>query len=46
MTETYIAQALIAPNKYVQGRGLFSSLGNYVQKLGEEALVIADEGVW
>ena len=46
MTETYIPQALIAPNKYVQGRGLLSPLGKYVEKLGKDALVIADEDVW
>ena len=46
MTETYIPQALIAPKQYVQGRGLLSSLGKYVEKLGKDALVIADEDVW
>jgi glycerol dehydrogenase-like iron-containing ADH family enzyme len=46
MTETYVAQALIAPRKYVQGRSLLSSLGKYVEELGKDALVIADEGVW
>jgi glycerol dehydrogenase len=46
MTETYVAQALIAPRKYVQGRGLLSSLGKYVKELGEDALVLADESVW
>jgi glycerol dehydrogenase len=46
MTETYVAQALIAPRKYVQGRGLMSSLGKYVAELGKDALVIADDGVW
>jgi hypothetical protein len=30
----YIAQTLIAPRKYVQGRGLLSSLGRYVEVLG------------
>ena len=46
MTEIYVAQALIAPKKYVQGRGLLSSLGKYVEELGKDALVIADESVW
>ena len=46
MEEAYIAQALIAPKKYVQGRGLLSSLGRYVEELGKDALVIADESVW
>ena len=40
------AQALIAPKKYVQGRGLLSSLGTYVEELGKDALVIADDTVW
>lgn len=43
---TNIAQALIAPRKYVQGRGLLSSLGKYVDELGQDALVLADESVW
>jgi glycerol dehydrogenase len=42
----YVAQTLIAPRKYVQGRGLLSSLGKYVEELGTDALVIADESVW
>lgn len=46
MAETYVAQALIAPRKYVQGRSVLSSLGRYVRELGEDALVIADEHVW
>lgn len=46
MTETYLAQALVAPRKYVQGRGLLSSLGKYLGELGQDALVIADESVW
>jgi glycerol dehydrogenase len=44
--ETYIPQVLIAPKKYVQGRGLVSSLGKYVEELGNDALVIADAVVW
>jgi glycerol dehydrogenase len=46
MPETYVPQALIAPKKYVQGRGLMSSLGKYVEELGKDALVIADAVVW
>src|SRR5579862_6081492 len=42
----HVAQALIAPRKYVQGRGLLSSLGKFVEELGKDALVIADESVW
>jgi glycerol dehydrogenase len=46
MTETYVAQTLIAPRKYIQGRGLLSSLGKYVGELGKDALVVADGTVW
>lgn len=46
MTEMYVAQVLVAPKKYVQGRGLLSSLGKYVEELGKDALVLADESVW
>ncbi|HYB27530.1 MAG TPA: iron-containing alcohol dehydrogenase [Solirubrobacteraceae bacterium] len=46
MTEMYVSQTLIAPRKYVQGRGLLSSLGKYVEELSKNALVIADESVW
>ena len=42
MPDTYVPQALIAPRKYVQGRGLLSSLGTYVRELGQDALVLAD----
>jgi glycerol dehydrogenase-like iron-containing ADH family enzyme len=34
MAEAYVAQVLIAPRKYVQGRGVLSSLGRYVKELG------------
>jgi len=44
--EMSVAHALIAPRKYVQGRGLLAALGRYVAELGEDALVIADETVW
>lgn len=46
MTGKYVAQSVIAPRKYVQGRGLLSSLGEYLGELGKDALVIADDGVW
>jgi glycerol dehydrogenase len=46
MPETYVPQALIAPKKYVQGRDLLSSIGEYVAELGKDALVVADETVW
>jgi len=45
MAETNVVQALIAPNRYVQGRGILSSLGRYVGELGRDALAIADERV-
>jgi len=46
MAETNVVQALIAPNKYVQGRGVLSSPGRYVGEPGPDALAIADERVW
>lgn len=42
----YRAQTLIAPNRYAQGRGLLSSLGGYVGKIGKDALLIGDTTVW
>lgn len=41
-----VAQALIAPKKYVQGRRVLSSIGRYVDEVGADALVVADETVW
>lgn len=38
MAETNVVQALTAPNKYVQGRGVLYSLGRYVGELGQDAL--------
>lgn len=46
MTEANLPQALIAPRKYVQGRGVLAALGRYVGELGRDALVIADDRVW
>jgi glycerol dehydrogenase len=46
VAETNVVQALIAPNRYVQGRGVLASLGRYVGELGQDALAIADDRVW
>jgi glycerol dehydrogenase len=46
MPESHVVQALIAPKKYIQGRGVISSLGTYTKELGNKALVIADDNVW
>ena len=46
MTGIYSTQTLIAPRKYVQGRGLLRSLGTYVKELGNDALLIGDQTVW
>ena len=43
---TEVAQVLVAPKKYVQGRGVMASLGVYVGELGKDALVICDDQVW
>lgn len=40
------AQALIAPGKYLQGRGVMDGLGTHVAELGASAVVLADETVW
>ncbi len=36
---------LIAPRKYVQGRGVLAELGDYLKPLGKKALVLWDECV-
>lgn len=38
-------RVLIAPRKYVQGRGVLAELGDYVKLLGNRPLVIWDEAV-
>jgi glycerol dehydrogenase-like iron-containing ADH family enzyme len=39
-------QALVGPRKYIQGRGVLGPLGEHVNELGKDALVVADENVW
>ncbi len=46
MTDIILQQALIAPKKYVQGRGVMAAVGKYVAELGKDALVIVDDTVW
>lgn len=41
-----ITQALNAPSKYIQGRGVIALIGQHVSVLGKKALVLADENVW
>lgn len=41
-----LLHALIAPKKYVQGRGVIDSVGKYAGDLGKDALVLADDFVW
>lgn len=38
--------AMIAPGKYIQGRGVMANLGAEVRRLGSHALVMVDEVVW
>src|SRR5215211_34745 len=46
MAEAGTFQSLIAPRRYIQGRGVLASLGKHVAELGSQPLVIADENVW
>lgn len=46
MAEAGTIQSLIAPRRYIQGRGVLGSLGKHVAELGSQPLVIADENVW
>ena len=46
MAEAGTIQSLIAPRRYIQGRGVLASLGKHVAELGSQPLVIADENVW
>lgn len=34
MAETGTAQSLIAPRRYIQGRGVIASIGQHVSELG------------
>jgi glycerol dehydrogenase len=46
MAEAGMVQSLIAPRRYIQGRGVLGSLGRHVAEIGRQPLVIADENVW
>ena len=46
MAEAGTFQSLIAPRRYIQGRGVLASLGKHVAELGSQPLMIADENVW
>ena len=39
-------RTLIAPLRYVQGRGALARLGEFVRHVGERPLVVADDAVW
>jgi glycerol dehydrogenase len=40
-----VKSVLIAPHKYIQGRGILKELGNYLQALGRRPLLLWDECV-
>ena len=46
MADAGTVQSLIAPRRYIQGRGVLASLGSHVAEIGKQPLVIADENVW
>jgi glycerol dehydrogenase len=46
MADAGTIQSLIAPRRYIQGRGVLASLGGHVAEIGQQPLVIADETVW
>ena len=46
MVDAGTVQSLIAPRRYIQGRGVLASLGTHVAEIGKQPLVIADENVW
>ncbi len=35
-----------SPGRYVQGKGIVSSIAEETERLGSHALIIADEVVW
>ncbi|MDG4859655.1 glycerol dehydrogenase [Streptomyces sp. T-3] len=43
---TVATRMMISPPKYVQGAGAMQQLGEHVSRLGENAVVLADKGVW
>ena len=46
MADAGTVQSLIAPRRYIQGRGVLASIGKNVAEIGQRPLVIADENVW
>jgi glycerol dehydrogenase len=46
MAETEAVQSLIAPRRYIQGRGVVASIGKHVAEIGRQPLLIVDENVW
>ena len=46
MADAGTVQSLIAPRRYIQGRGVLASIGQHVAELGQQPLLIADENVW
>ena len=46
MADAGTVQSLIAPRRYIQGRGVLASIGRHVAELGQQPLLVADENVW
>jgi glycerol dehydrogenase len=46
MADAGTFQSLIAPRRYIQGRGVLASIGRHVAELGRQPLLLADENVW
>jgi glycerol dehydrogenase len=46
MAEAGMVQSLIAPRRYIQGRGVLASIGRHVAEIGRQPLLIADDNVW
>jgi hypothetical protein len=46
MADAGTVQSLIAPRRYIQGRGVLASIGRHVAEVGQQPLLIADENVW
>ena len=46
MAEAGTVQSLIAPRRYIQGRGVLASIGKHVAEIGKQPLLIADDNVW
>ncbi|WP_113869674.1 glycerol dehydrogenase [Paraliobacillus ryukyuensis] len=41
-----VEKVFISPSRYVEGKGILAKTGEYVKKIGNHALVIADDFVW